>query len=64
MFEVPANVIRQTPISPINLFPFLEKLFVGTTNSAGANPAGCVTQTPSAPPLGASGTTSAVPGSV
>lgn len=48
MFEVPANVIRQTPVSPINLFPFLEKLFVGTTNSAGANPAGCVTQTPSA----------------
>ena len=49
MFEVPANVVRQTPISPINLFPFLEKLFVGTTNSAGANPAGCITQTPSAP---------------
>lgn len=49
MFEVPANVIRQTPISPINLFPFLEKLFVGTTNSAGANPAGCISQTPSAP---------------
>lgn len=31
MFDVPANVIQYGSISPINLGPYLEKLFVGTT---------------------------------
>lgn len=31
MFDVPANVVQFGQASPINLFPFLEKLFVGTT---------------------------------
>lgn len=32
MYDTPASVSRQGIISPINLFPYLEKLFVGTTN--------------------------------
>jgi len=31
MFDTPANVIQYGSISPINLGPYLEKLFVGTT---------------------------------
>lgn len=31
MYEVPANVVQYGSISPVNLLPFLEKLFVGTT---------------------------------
>jgi hypothetical protein len=31
MFDVPANVSQTGQISPINLFPYLEKLFVATT---------------------------------
>lgn len=31
MFDVPANVVRAGSVSPVNLFPYLEKLFVGTT---------------------------------
>jgi hypothetical protein len=31
MFETPANVVQYGSISPINLQPYLEKLFVGTT---------------------------------
>lgn len=31
MFDTPANVIQYGAISPINIQPFLEKLFVGTT---------------------------------
>src|SRR5207302_767101 len=50
MFDVPANVINQSqilangtplpgssPISPINLFPWLEKLFVGMTTGMTTN---------------------------
>jgi hypothetical protein len=46
MFEVPANVIgglattSNAPISPISLFPWLEKLFVGMTTGGTANLAG------------------------
>ena len=31
MFDVPANVVQYGAISPINVLPYLEKLFVGTT---------------------------------
>jgi len=31
MFDTPANVIQYGAVSPINVQPFLEKLFVGTT---------------------------------
>jgi hypothetical protein len=31
MFETPANVVQYGSISPINVQPYLEKLFVGTT---------------------------------
>ena len=31
MFDTPANVIQYGSVSPINVQPFLEKLFVGTT---------------------------------
>jgi len=31
MFDVPANVVRYGEANPINLFPYLEKLFVSTT---------------------------------
>jgi len=31
MFDTPANVVQYGAISPINVQPFLEKLFVGTT---------------------------------
>jgi hypothetical protein len=31
MFDVPANVVTAGQLSPINQFPWLEKLFVGTT---------------------------------
>ena len=31
MFDTPANVVQYGSISPINIQPFLEKLFVGTT---------------------------------
>jgi S-layer homology domain len=31
MYDVPANVVQYGSVSPINLLPFLEKLFVGTT---------------------------------
>lgn len=31
MFDTPANVVQYGSISPINLLPYLEKLFVGTT---------------------------------
>src|SRR5882724_2536797 len=31
MFDTPANVVQYGSISPINLGPYLEKLFVGTT---------------------------------
>ncbi|MBV6468103.1 MAG: hypothetical protein PGMFKBFP_03480 [Anaerolineales bacterium] len=31
MFDTPANVVQYGSISPINVQPFLEKLFVGTT---------------------------------
>ena len=37
MFDVPANVISSGPTSPINLFPWLEKLFVGMTTGDTAN---------------------------
>ena len=46
MYEVPANVIgglattSNAPISPISLFPWLEKLFVGMTTGGTANLAG------------------------
>lgn len=38
MFEVPANVFRYFPANPINVLPFLEKLFVGSTSSVGSFP--------------------------
>jgi hypothetical protein len=31
MFEVPANVIQYGSVSPVNMLPYLEKLFVRTT---------------------------------
>lgn len=31
MFDTPANVIQYGSVSPVNLLPYLEKLFVGTT---------------------------------
>jgi len=31
MFDVPANVIQYGSVSPINVLPYLEKLFVGST---------------------------------
>ena len=31
MFDVPANVVQYGSISPINVLPYLEKLFVGST---------------------------------
>jgi hypothetical protein len=31
MFDVPANVVQYGSVSPVNLLPYLEKLFVGTT---------------------------------
>jgi hypothetical protein len=34
MFDTPANVVQYGSISPINVAPFLEKLFVGTTYPA------------------------------
>jgi len=37
MFDVPANVISSGPTSPINLFPWLEKLFVGMTTGDSSN---------------------------
>jgi hypothetical protein len=46
MYEVPANVIGglatsgNAPISPISLFPWLEKLFVGMTTGGTSNLAG------------------------
>jgi hypothetical protein len=38
MFEVPANVFRYAAANPINLLPFLEKLFVGSTSNVGSFP--------------------------
>jgi hypothetical protein len=32
MFDVPANVLQSGPVSPINLLPYFDKLFVGTTS--------------------------------
>jgi YD repeat-containing protein len=43
LFDAPANVIQYGSISPINIQPFLEKLFVGTTYPALSNPAGPTT---------------------
>jgi hypothetical protein len=37
MFESPADVVNSGPISPINFFPWLEKLFVGMTTGGTAN---------------------------
>jgi len=37
MFDVPANVISSNPISPINVEPWLEKLFVGMTTGGTSN---------------------------
>jgi hypothetical protein len=37
MFDVPANVISSGPVSPISLFPWFEKLFVGMTTGGTAN---------------------------
>lgn len=37
MFDSPANVINSGPTSPISLFPWLEKLFVGMTTGGTAN---------------------------
>lgn len=38
MFTIPANVFRYSAANPINLLPFLEKLFVGTTSNVGSFP--------------------------
>jgi len=32
MFDVPANVLQSGAVSPINLLPYFDKLFVGTTS--------------------------------
>jgi hypothetical protein len=50
MFDVPASVVQAGSISPINVFPWLEKLFVGMTASATPNlgntfPTSCSTPT-------------------
>jgi hypothetical protein len=37
MFESPANVVTTGPVSPIALFPWLEKLFVGMTTGGTQN---------------------------
>jgi len=37
MFESPANVVSSGPVSPISLFPWLEKLFVGMTTGGTSN---------------------------
>ncbi len=37
MFDSPANVINNGPGSPVNLFPWLEKLFVGMTTGGTSN---------------------------
>jgi len=37
MFDSPANVINSGPTSPISIFPWLEKLFVGMTTGGTAN---------------------------
>lgn len=37
MFESPANVVNSGPVSPISLFPWLEKLFVGMTTGGTSN---------------------------
>jgi hypothetical protein len=45
MYEVPANVISSGPTSPIALFPWLEKLFVGMTTGDTPNTASTFPQT-------------------
>jgi hypothetical protein len=45
MFDVPANVIQSGSISPISLFPWLEKLFVGMTASDTVNVSATFPQT-------------------
>jgi hypothetical protein len=40
MFEVPADVISAGPVSPINLLPWFDKLFVGMTTGGTNNTAG------------------------
>jgi len=37
MFDTPANVVNSGPVSPISLFPWLEKLFVGMTTGGTSN---------------------------
>lgn len=35
MFDVPPNVVQRAAYNPIDLYPYLEKLFVGTTSNVG-----------------------------
>lgn len=44
MYDTPANVISSGPTSPIALFPWLEKLFVGMTTGDTANVSGTFPQ--------------------